>query len=98
MAPLDDAVIPKGSLILVTGACGVVGSNIADRFLHYGYKVRATTRTPEKYAWLVELFEEKYGKGKFELVAVKDITTEGAYDEVTKGNNIQNSRSPHINR
>ncbi|OBT41211.1 hypothetical protein VF21_00910 [Pseudogymnoascus sp. 05NY08] len=38
MAPLDNAVIPKGSLVLVTGANGLMGSHVAKQFLEYGYK------------------------------------------------------------
>ncbi|KAH7127421.1 hypothetical protein EDB81DRAFT_809189 [Dactylonectria macrodidyma] len=77
--------IPKGSTVLVTGASGWVGSNVVDQFLAYGYKVRGTTRDVNKAAWAVEVFEKKYGKGVFELVAIPDMIAYGAYDEAVKG-------------
>ncbi|OBT87729.1 hypothetical protein VE02_04067 [Pseudogymnoascus sp. 03VT05] len=66
MAPLDNAVIPKGSLVLVTGANGLMGSHVAKQFLEYGYK-------------------KDYGKDRFELVQVDDLTAKGAFDEAVKG-------------
>ncbi|KAL7940088.1 hypothetical protein V8C42DRAFT_356483 [Trichoderma barbatum] len=68
MAPLDDAVIPKGSLVLVTGVNGLMGSHVAKQFLEYGYRVRGTVRDTTKFSWLLELFQKNYGKGSFELV------------------------------
>lgn len=85
MSPIDQPVIPKGSLVLVVGANGFIGSNIADQFLRLGYKVRGTSRNPEKNVWLSDLFERKYGPGNFELVAIKDMETSGAFDEAIKG-------------
>jgi nucleoside-diphosphate-sugar epimerase len=85
MAPLDNPSIPKGSIVLVTGASGLIASNIVDQFLHYGYKVRGTVRDPKKSAWLAKLFDEKYGKENFELVAVPEMMAEGAFDEAVKG-------------
>ena len=85
MATLKERAIPEGSLVLVTGVNGWVGSNVADQFLHYGYRVRGTVRNVEKAAPLKALFDKKYGEGKFELVSVTDMVSEGAFDEVTKG-------------
>lgn len=85
MTILDNPALPKGSLVLVTGATGLVGSGVADQFLHYGYKVRGTTRDAVKGAWLQNTFDNKYGAGKFELVSVPDMVADGAYDEVVKG-------------
>ncbi|CAM1510944.1 Fc.00g084570.m01.CDS01 [Cosmosporella sp. VM-42] len=85
MAPLDKPSIPKGSTILVTGVNGLLGSNIADRFLHYGYKVRGVVRDLEKSAWLAALFDKRYGAKNFELVVAGDMVAEGAYGEVVKG-------------
>ncbi|KAH8679194.1 hypothetical protein BGZ61DRAFT_425844 [Ilyonectria robusta] len=81
----EDPAIPKGSTVLVTGASGWVGSNVADQFLAYGYKVRGTTRDVNKAAWMKETFEKKYGSGVFELVSVPDMVADGAYDEAVKG-------------
>ncbi|KAK7417795.1 hypothetical protein QQZ08_011491 [Neonectria magnoliae] len=85
MSPVDTPAIPKGSTVLVTGASGWVGSNVADQFLAYGYKVRGTTRDISKAAWLSDVFEKKYGKGAFELVAIPDMIADGAYDDAVKG-------------
>ncbi|KAJ9640951.1 hypothetical protein H2199_005619 [Coniosporium tulheliwenetii] len=72
-------------LILVTGANGLIAGHVADQFLAAGYKVRGTARDVQKSKWLAELFDSKYGSGKFELVAVEDMTAEGAFDEAVKG-------------
>ncbi|KAK1572679.1 NAD dependent epimerase/dehydratase [Colletotrichum navitas] len=85
MASLTNPAIPRGSLVLVTGVNGYLGSHVADQFLHYGYNVRGTVRDVVSSGWLCDLFEGKYGKGRFELVSVPDMTTEGAYNEVVKG-------------
>ncbi|KAI9166302.1 Aldehyde reductase 2 [Paramyrothecium foliicola] len=85
MSPVDQPVIPKGSWVLVIAANGFIGSNIADQFLKLGYKVRGTSRNPDKYPWLTALFDRKYEPGNFELVAVKDMEVPGAFDEVVKG-------------
>ncbi|TIC91525.1 Aldehyde reductase 2 [Colletotrichum higginsianum] len=85
MTSLTDPAIPKGSIVLVTGINGFLGSHVADQFLQYGYNVRGTVRDVNKSSWLCDLFDGKYGKGRFELLAVPDITVEGAYNEVVKG-------------
>ncbi|KAF9774666.1 hypothetical protein IL306_007304 [Fusarium sp. DS 682] len=88
MAPLDNPAVPKGSTVLVTGANGLLGSNIADQFLEYGYRVRGTVRDTEKNAWLQALFDKKYGEGKFELFKVPDLEVEGAFDDAVKDTSI----------
>ncbi|KAH7032612.1 aldehyde reductase [Microdochium trichocladiopsis] len=85
MSLIDSPAIPKGSLVVVTGATGFIGSHISDQFLQRGYKVRATTRDVSKNAWVSELFAEKYGADKFSLVAVPDMAAPGAFDDVVKG-------------
>ncbi|OJD36593.1 aldehyde reductase [Diplodia corticola] len=85
MSPVDNPAIPKGSTVLVTGANGLIGSQVADKLLKIGYKVRGTVRDTKKNAWMSELFDERYGKGKFELVSVPDMAAEGAFDEAKKG-------------
>ncbi|KAL9576090.1 MAG: hypothetical protein Q9212_007395, partial [Teloschistes hypoglaucus] len=76
--------IPPGSLVLVTGVNGYLGSHIADQFLEAGYRVRGTTRSNDKAAGVRELFTQKYGEGKFETVVVADMGKEGAFDEAVK--------------
>lgn len=87
MSSLDAAAlaVPKGSLVLVTGANGLVGSHIADQYLYYGYKVRGTARDTDKNAWLVDFFRARYGEDSFELFKVPDMNAEGAYDDAVKG-------------
>ncbi|KAJ7232659.1 hypothetical protein B0H12DRAFT_1328044 [Mycena haematopus] len=77
--------IPKGSLILVTGATGFIGSAVSDAALAHGFKVRGVTRSISKAVALTKSFEEKYGKGAFELVEVKDLTVPDAFDGVLEG-------------
>ncbi|KAK7526040.1 aldehyde reductase [Phyllosticta citriasiana] len=81
----QDPVIPKGSTILVTGVNGLIGSHVADQLIKFGYKVRGTVREPSKHKWIEELFEKSYGPGKIELVSVKDMAADGAFDEAIKG-------------
>ncbi|KAK9896079.1 NAD(P)-binding protein [Cystobasidium minutum MCA 4210] len=78
-------VLEKGSLVLVTGANGFLGSHIVDQFLSEGYKVRGTVRSSEKNAWLQEYFDKKYGSGLLELAQVEDFTKEGCFDDAVKG-------------
>lgn len=80
-----DPAIPKGSTILVTGVNGLIGSHVADQLIKFGYKVRGTVREPSKHKWIEDLFEKSYGPGKIELVSVKDMAVEGAFDEAVKG-------------
>ncbi|KAM0451770.1 hypothetical protein ACHAO4_005727 [Trichoderma viride] len=82
MAPVEYA-IPRGSLVLVTGANGYIGSHVVDQLLALDYKVRGTVR--DKKPWLDEYFEKKYGKGKFESVAVQAIEDAGAFANVAEG-------------
>ncbi|KJZ74984.1 hypothetical protein HIM_05470 [Hirsutella minnesotensis 3608] len=77
--------IPKGSTVLVTGVSGFVGSHIADQFLQYGYNVRGTVRDVAKSEWMHSHFETAYGKGRFDLVAVSDVSAEGALSDAIKG-------------
>lgn len=84
-SPTDQFVAPKGSAVLITGAAGFIGSHIADQFLKHGYKVRGTTRSPEKNAWISDLFDKRYGPSNFELAAVPDMAEPNAFAQVVKG-------------
>lgn len=83
--PVDQFAIPKGSTVLITGVNGFIASNIADQFLKFGFKVRGTTRSLEKNAWVSTLFNRKYGPGNFELVAVPDMVAQDAFIEAVQG-------------
>lgn len=71
--------LPQGSRILVTAANSYIGSNIVDLLLEIGFQVRGTVRAEKP--WLNELFEKKYGKGRFETVIVSGTEKEGAFDD-----------------
>lgn len=75
--------IPEGSRVLVTAANSYIGSNIVDHLLELGFQVRGTVRTQKP--WLNELFDKKYGAGKFETVIVTGAEVEGAFDGVLDG-------------
>ena len=88
MAPNFDGkppVIPPGSLILVTGANGFVGSHVVDELIRTGYRVRGTSRDVKKTDWMKELFAKTYGEGKFEAVMVKDMAAQGAFNAACEG-------------
>ena len=88
-------VIAPGSLILVTGVNGYIASHVADQLLEAGYKVRGTSRDSSKTTWMHELFDKKYGPGKFETVVVEDMTVPDAFDEATKGMQPNSAPSPN---
>ncbi|PNP51923.1 hypothetical protein FNYG_15864 [Fusarium nygamai] len=88
MAPLDNPAVPKGSLVLVTGANGLVGSHVAKQFLEFGYKVRGTVRDVQKNAWLTAAFDKEYGQGSFELVEVADMADEKILIEAAEGASV----------
>ncbi|KAK3335868.1 NAD(P)-binding protein [Cercophora scortea] len=77
--------IPLGSLILVTGANGLIGSHAVDQLLAAGYRVRGTVRNKQRCAWLELLFEARHGKGQFELIEVPDLAAPGAWDVPVQG-------------
>ncbi|KAF1817204.1 aldehyde reductase [Eremomyces bilateralis CBS 781.70] len=77
-------VLPKGSLVLVSGANSMLGSHVVKQLLEYGYKVRGTVRDVEKNAWMVDFFKS-YGEESFELVRVLDIAVAGAFDDAIQG-------------
>lgn len=78
-------VIPQGSIILVTGVNGFIGSHVADQLIQAGYIVRGTTRNIDKTAWLKDMFDANYGRGKFEAVVVEDMAEPRAFEEACKG-------------
>ncbi|KAF7376925.1 NAD(P)-binding protein [Mycena sanguinolenta] len=77
--------IPKGSLLLVTGATGLIGSAVTDAALARGFKVRGVTRSISKAVLFQKSLDDKYGKGNFELVEVKDLAAPDAFDGVLEG-------------
>jgi uncharacterized protein YbjT (DUF2867 family) len=82
---VDYSLVPKDSLVLVTGVTGFIGSQIADQVLLAGFRVRGTARDTKKASWIQELFDKKYGEGRFETAVIADMVPDGAYDEAVKG-------------
>lgn len=93
MATINNPAVPQGSLVLVTGVNGFLGSHIADQFLRNGYKVRGTVRDPSKEAWAVDIFSRLYGDDKFELFGVPEMELERVYDEAVKGEDPSQPRT-----
>jgi nucleoside-diphosphate-sugar epimerase len=85
MASQINLAIPKGSLIVVSGANGYIASNVVEQLLLAGYKVRGTVRSISRASWLQTLLDEKYGSGSFSLFEVPDMAAPGAFDEAVKG-------------
>ncbi|KJZ69442.1 hypothetical protein HIM_11171 [Hirsutella minnesotensis 3608] len=77
--------IPKGSLVLVTGVNGYIGSHVAEQLLQHGFRVRGTARDSYKAAYTCELFLAKYNEAVFEVQVVQDMASDGAFDEAVKG-------------
>lgn len=95
MASIRDPALPSRATVLVTGVNGLIGSHVADKLLEHGYKVRGTVRDTQKSNWVMEFFEKKFGPGLFELVEVRDITKDGAFDQFLEGKS-QLRASPEV--
>jgi len=81
----ETQVIPKGSIIFVTGAAGLVGAAVSSELLRAGFKVRASTRSLQKAEPLKKRFDAEFGPGLFELIQIEDFSSPGAYDKVLQG-------------
>lgn len=85
MASEDNLALPKGSLVMVTGANGFIGSHVCDQLLLAGYKVRGTVRSLKHAAWVEPYFISKYGEGQFSIVEVPEMSAAHAYDDAIQG-------------
>ncbi|OJD14593.1 hypothetical protein AJ78_05080 [Emergomyces pasteurianus Ep9510] len=83
-ATTENLAIPRGSLVLVTGANGYIASHVVDQLLQANFRVRGTVRNLSRSSWLNNYFTTKYGSGKFELVEVSDMAVAHAYDKAVK--------------
>jgi nucleoside-diphosphate-sugar epimerase len=72
-------------LILLTGVNGYVAAATAKIFLDADYSVRGTVRRLNSAKPVEDALKEYTSSGKFTVVEVPDITTEGAFDEAVKG-------------
>lgn len=79
----DHLALPRGSLILVTGASGMIGSHVVNEALQAGYKVRGTSRSQEKADYTVDVFNNP----NYSTAIVKDVQIQGAWDAAMKGVN-----------
>ncbi len=78
--------IPKGSLVLVTGANGYVGAQVVKHFLERGYRVRGTVRDADRASWLVDdVFKSEAERGDLQLVVVPDLAADHAFDDAVRG-------------
>jgi len=77
--------IQSGARVLVTGATGYIGAQVADQFLNAGYVVVGTSRTAAKAQNVKNYFDKKYGTGKFEVYETGDLVKDGAFDGAVKG-------------
>ncbi len=82
--PFVGLAIPKGSLILVTGANSFLGMHIVDQLLEHGYRVRGTVRDETKAALLWKYFTDRHGVVRFTKVVVPDMSAEDAFKEAIK--------------
>jgi GDP-mannose 4,6 dehydratase len=84
-------IMASDQIVLVTGISGFIGSHVADQFLEAGYRVRGTARVVSKVDSIKKALELKHGEGRLEVVAVPDMTIDGAFDEAVKGTMIDSS-------
>lgn len=77
--------VPYGSLVVISGVSGFIGSHVADQTISAGYRVRGTTRDVSKSQWLEDYFQTKYGSDMFHLASVPDMEASDAFNEAVQG-------------
>ena len=75
-----DDIVPEDGSILITAVNGYIGSNLANEFLSRGYRVRGTVRSLTRCRWLQEVFDERFGGGRFTMVQLEDLADQGAFE------------------
>ncbi|KAI6044390.1 D-lactaldehyde dehydrogenase [Pisolithus marmoratus] len=76
-------VVQPSSKVLVSGADGYIATWVIRNLLEHGYSVRGTVCSARQGEHAKKYFAN-YG-GKLEIVIIKDITREGAFDEAVQG-------------
>jgi len=82
------APITLGSLIVVTGITGYIGSHVGLAALQAGYRVRGTVRNTKKAEELRAKYNEMgvdAGKDKLEIVIVDDLMSQEQYEKAFVG-------------
>ncbi|KAF2481149.1 flavonol reductase [Neohortaea acidophila] len=77
---LPSLAVPRGSLVLVTGANSFQGMHIVAQLLENGYLVRGTVRDSSKAAWTTKFFTDRYGGARYSAIVVPDMAVQGAFD------------------
>ena len=77
----EDLALPRGSLLLVTGATGFIGSTVVNEALLAGYRVRGTSRSEERAEYTKKIFKQN---PSYSTAVVADVSREGAWDEAVK--------------
>ena len=80
-AEAENLALPKGSLILVTGASGFIGAHVVNEALQAGYKVRGTSRSEEKAEYTKKIFKQN---PNYSTAIVTDVQREGIFDDAVK--------------
>jgi uncharacterized protein YbjT (DUF2867 family) len=85
-----DPVLPKDSLVLITGITGYIAALTADEVLAAGYRVRGTGRNPDsaKVKWMKDHFDQKYGAGRFDVIKLENFIAGEALDAAMTGKPI----------
>ena len=82
----QDPILPPNSLVLVTGANGLIASHITDQLLAFGYRVRGTVRSLSRSSYLTSLYATRHGHpSRFSLHEIPDVTRPGAWDAAVSG-------------
>ncbi|EJU02016.1 NADP-binding protein [Dacryopinax primogenitus] len=82
------APITPGSLVVVTGITGYIGSHVGLAALQAGYRVRGTVRDTKKAEELGAKYNElgvDAGEDKFEVVIVDDLTDQAQFEKAFVG-------------
>lgn len=77
----NSSALPRGSLILVTGASGYIASNFVIEALEAGYKIRGNARSVDK----AERTKKIFSSPNYDAIVVPEMEPEGAFDEAVIG-------------